>query len=413
MSDPIARYATENTTVQDRLRALGCCVIVPTYNNVDTIISVLEDVKAHCDDVFAVCDGPTDGTAEAVRAFPGIRVLDYTPNRGKGFALRTGFEAARKEGFRHAITLDSDGQHYAKDILTLLEKAEEMPDSLIVGARKMDGADQNKKSGFANRFSNFWFKVETFHSLPDTQSGYRLYPIRKMRNMRFVSTKYEFEVEVLVKAVWRGIKVTSVPVDVYYPPQAERVSHFRPGPDFTRISLLNTYLVLCAMLYGHWRVIFRALTWTNIKKFIRKNFFDKDEPISIKAASVGWGVFMGIFPVWGFQMLVCGILAHLFKLNKAISILSSNISSPPFLPLIIYGSYKMGEWVLPPDRETPLDLDVIEADPAQFLVDSSLQYFVGSVLMATACGALAALASYVLFYLYKKAGIRLAREEKA
>lgn len=412
MPEESTRYAVENLSVRERLRALSCCVVVPTYNNVGTVIQVLEDVAAYCDDVFVVLDGPTDGTAEAVRAFPDIRVVEYTPNRGKGYALRQGFEAARKEGFRHAITLDSDGQHYAKDILTLLAKAEEMPDSLIVGARQMEGADQNKKSGFANRFSNFWFKVETFHSLPDTQSGYRLYPIRKMKGMRFLSTKYEFEVEVLVKAVWRGIRVSSVPVDVYYPPQSERISHFRPGPDFTRISILNTYLVLCAMLYGHWRVIFRALTWTNIKKFIRKNFFDKDEPISVKAASVGWGVFMGIFPVWGFQMLLCGVLAHIFKLNKAISVLSSNISSPPFLPFIIYGSYKLGQWVLPPEQEMPLDLDLIQADPAKFLVSSSWQYFAGSTLLAAGSAVMAGLLAYVLFYTYKKTAGKF-RSEKA
>ena len=398
-----------HSSVRERLKSLSCCVVIPTYNNAGTILQVIADVSAYSDAVFVVLDGPTDSTAELVRPLPGIRLVDYTPNRGKGHALRKGFEAARNAGFRYAITLDSDGQHYAKDIVTLLAKAEEAPDTLIVGARKMEGADQNKQSGFANRFSNFWFRVETFHSLPDTQSGYRLYPVRRMRGMRFVSTKYEFEVEVLVKAVWRGIPVASVPIDVYYPPQAERISHFRPGPDFTRISFLNTYLVFCAMLYGHWRVIFRALTWQNIKGFIRKNFFDRDEPIGKKAVSVAWGVFMGIFPVWGFQMLVCGILAHFFKLNKAISILTSNSSSPPFLPLIIYGSYKMGEWVLPPGQEAPLNLELIESDPARFLLNSSAQYFLGSVLLALVCGITAGCIAYVLFYLYK----RVPREEKA
>eukprot|EP01034_Spumella_vulgaris_P007039 gene7039-8968_t len=95
-------------------------------------------------------------------------------------------------------------------------------------------------------------------------------------------------------------------------------------------------------------------------------------------------------------MLICGLLAHVFKLNKAISVLSSNISSPPFLPLIIYGSYKLGQWVLPPDQEMPLDLYLIEADPAKFLVNSSWQYFAGSSLLAVGCGVIAGLVSYVL-----------------
>lgn len=401
------------STIQKRLKALNCCVIIPTYNNKTTILDVIDDVRHYCQDIFVVLDGPTDGTAEAVKKLTDITWIDYTPNHGKGYALRKGFDAAREKGFRHAITLDSDGQHYAKDIITLLEKAEEAPDSLIVGARKMEGADQNKKSGFANKFSNFWYTIETLHSLPDTQSGYRLYPIAKMKGMRFISTKYEFEVEVLVKAVWKGIPVTSVPIDVYYPPQSERISHFRPGPDFTRISFLNTYLVFCAVLYGHWLVIFRALTWKNAKRFIKKNFFDKEEPISKKALSVGWGIFMGIFPLWGFQMLVCGFLAHFFRLNKAISVLSSNISIPPFIPFILYGSYKMGEWIMPAENEAPIRLDAIKLDPAKFIVNSSLQYITGSTLLALACGIIATGASYIIFSAYKRAQLKLSGGEKA
>lgn len=403
MSEAEDLLQEKTITVKKRLQALSCCVIIPTYNNVGTIGEVIADVKHYAEDIFVVLDGPTDGTAGVVKSAGDIHVVEYPENRGKGYALRQGFIAARNAGFRNAITLDSDGQHFAKDITTLIAKAEEFPDSLIVGARKMDGADQNKKSGFANRFSNFWYMVETLHTLPDTQSGYRLYPIGKMKGMRFLSTKYEFEVEVLVKSVWRGINVISEPVDVFYPPQSERVSHFRPGPDFTRISILNTYLVLCAVLYGHWRVIFRALTWKNIKSFILRNFFAQDEPVHIKALSIGWGVFMGIFPVYGFQMLICGILAHFFKLNKAIALLSSNISIPPFLPVILYGSYKMGEWLMPLDKEVELSLENIKADPASFIVNSSLQFFSGASLLALVSGLVALMVSYAIFYFYTKA----------
>jgi uncharacterized protein (DUF2062 family) len=223
-----------------------------------------------------------------------------------------------------------------------------------------------------------------------------------MAGMRFVSTKYEFEVEVLVKSVWRGIEVDSVPVDVYYPPQKERISHFRPGPDFTRISFLNAYLVFGAMLYGHWAVIFRYLTWVNVKSFFRRNFFDSDEPAARKAASVSLGVFMGIVPLWGFQMILCGILAHLLRLNKAISLVSSNISAPPMAALVIYGSYLLGLWLLPPDHEMPLRLSLIREDPSRFIVNSSMQYLVGSFTLAFLAGAFAFLLSYPLFTFFKR-----------
>jgi uncharacterized protein (DUF2062 family) len=385
-----------------RMRDLACCVIIPTFNNGQTIQSVIHSVKPYCDDIFVVLDGPRDDTREKVKSVEGICVVDYETNRGKGYALRKGFDAARKQGFLRAVTLDSDGQHYAHDIATLVQKAVQNPDTLLVGARKMEGVGQNKKSSFANRFSNMWFKIETFHSLPDTQSGYRYYPLHKMAGMRFVSTKYEFEVEALVKAVWRGIEVDSVPVDVYYPPQKERISHFRPGPDFTRISFLNAYLVFGAMLYGHWAVIFRYLTWTNVKSFIRRNFFDSDEPAVRKAASVALGVFMGIVPLWGFQMILCGVLAHFLRLNKAISLLSSNVSAPPLTAPVVYFSYLVGLWIFPPDKEIPLRWDIIREDPSRFLVSSSLQYLVGSLSLAFLSGAAAFLVSYPLFTFFKR-----------
>ena len=108
---------------------------------------------------------------------------------------------------------------------------------------------------FANKFSNFWFKVQTCKSLPDTQTGYRLYPLKQMGTMWWVTSRYEAELEMLVFAAWHGIKLVPVSINVYYPPVGERVSHFRPGMDFFRISVLNTVLCVLAVLYGGPRML--------------------------------------------------------------------------------------------------------------------------------------------------------------
>lgn len=99
------------------------------------------------------------------------------------------------------------------------------------------------------KFSNFWFRIETGLNVPDTQSGYRLYPLELLKDIYFYSTKYEFEIEVLVRASWKGIKIESTEVSVYYPPKAERITHFRPLTDFLRISILNTILVIITFFY--------------------------------------------------------------------------------------------------------------------------------------------------------------------
>ena len=244
--------------IRNRLKELGVCVIIPTYNNAGTVTNVIRSVSEYCDDILVVCDGPTDGTEELVRQCDvPVRVLAYRPNKGKGRALVTGFREALDLGFRYAITLDSDGQHYADDIPAFAQTIAEHPDALLIGSRGLKHDNMPQKSTFANKFSNFWFTVQTGKKLPDTQTGYRLYPLRKMGRMRLITSRYEAELEMLVRSAWRNIPIIPIPIKVYYPPQEERVSHFRPGKDFTRISILNTFFCFAAILYGYPSMLLR------------------------------------------------------------------------------------------------------------------------------------------------------------
>lgn len=246
----------------ERMRKLGGVVIIPTYNNDKTLGDVVAEVLEYASDVIVVNDGSTDRTEEVLRNFPSVRVIRHERNKGKGSALKNGLSQAKKSGYRVAITIDSDGQHYPSDLPLFIEAAEQNPDALYVGARNIESENMPGKNTFANKFSNFWYRLETGIALPDTQSGYRLYPLKKMNVDRFWYTaKYEFELEALVFAAWGGVEVRSIPIRVYYPPQEERVSHFRPMRDFTRISVLNTLLVLLRVFWIFPRNLVRALAW--------------------------------------------------------------------------------------------------------------------------------------------------------
>ena len=153
-------------------------------------------------------------------------------------------------GFAYAITLDADGQHYPADIALFLKANQEHPGALSIGRRLLEGTVRSKGSNFANKFSNFWFYVQTGKALEDTQTGYRLYPLHKLSGLGLLTSRYEAELELLVFASWHGVELVSIPVNVYYPPREERVSHFRPGKDFARISVLNTVLCFLAVVYG-------------------------------------------------------------------------------------------------------------------------------------------------------------------
>lgn len=225
-------------------------MIIPVYNNDGTIADVVKRTLLQCNDVIVVNDGSTDLTKEHLESISGITLINSPKNEGKGAALRRGFRKALDLGFTYAITLDADGQHYPEDIPLFLEANIKNPGCLIVGARKMEGVTRSKASSFANSFSNFWFCVQTLHRLPDTQTGYRLYPLKKIKGLRSLTSRYEAELELMVFASWHGVKLVSVPINVFYPKPEERVSHFKPGLDFTRISILNTILCIFAIVYG-------------------------------------------------------------------------------------------------------------------------------------------------------------------
>ncbi|HEX6224442.1 MAG TPA: glycosyltransferase family 2 protein [Chryseolinea sp.] len=247
------------------------CVLMPTYNNEQTLGRVLASLLEFTDQIIVVNDGSTDSTASVLQQFPQLNVVSYSKNKGKGYALRTGFRHAVKSGYDYAITIDSDGQHFADDLHKFLTKLESHPEAIIIGARNMDQASVPGKSSFGNKFSNFWFWVETGLTMSDTQSGYRLYPVRLLNNFNFLTRKFEFEIEVLVTSSWRGIEITEVPVRVFYADKESRVSHFRPFKDFTRISILNTFLVTIALLYIKPRDFLRGIKKKNSGKRFMSN----------------------------------------------------------------------------------------------------------------------------------------------
>lgn len=239
------------------------CAVIPTYQNAKTLLKVVADVHRVVDTVFVVDDGSNDGTAALLDKATGNerpeKVLTHPKNCGKGAALKTGLTYARQQGFRYAVTVDADGQHRADDIPALLKAVEEEPDALAIGSRGLQHENMPAKSTFANRFSNFWFALQTLQRLPDTQSGLRVYPLRRLHGLRWMSTRYEAELTLLVFSAWAGVKLLPVPVSVYYPPRDQRVTHFRPGRDFTRISVLNTLLCFLMVVYGWPRIFCRQI----------------------------------------------------------------------------------------------------------------------------------------------------------
>lgn len=345
--------------------------------------------------VIVVNDGSTDCTQDILNNYiQKIIVITYPENKGKGFALKQGFKKAYELGFSYAITLDSDGQHDPANIPLFIKKLNETGECLILGNRNMTVDNVPAKSSFGRKFSNFWFWVETWIMCSDTQTGYRLYPIEPLIKKKLYTNKFEFEIEAIVRLAWDNIPVKEVKIPVIYFPEEERVSHFRPAKDFFRISILNSILVILAYLWFIPRRFFLHLKQKTWKEII----LNPSESNFRKAASLGFGVFIGIVPIWGFQMIVALAFSLILKLNKILVLIASNISIPPMIPFIIYGSLWCGKVALQTEHIVNFSTTLTFKSVGSMM----WQYVLGSLILATVAGLLTFIISYLFLNIVRK-----------
>ncbi len=211
-------------------------VVIPVYNHGKTVAAVVKEALQLNLPVIVVDDGSTDSTANALASLDGIRLLRHDCNKGKGAALLTGFAEANKIA-DWAVSLDADGQHHPQDAFNLINAIPAGQRPVLVGKRTgMEGKQVPWTSRFGRKFSNFWVYLSGGPWMQDSQSGFRIYPLPEAINLEVTTRRYQFEVEILVKANRKGIPVIEVPVSVIYGAAGERVSHFRPFVDFMRNS---------------------------------------------------------------------------------------------------------------------------------------------------------------------------------
>ena len=209
-------------------------IVIPVYNHGPMIEAVINEALKLNLPVIVVDDGSTDSSSDRIKSIDGIQFLRHRENRGKGAAIMTGFDRAA-EIANWAITIDADGQHHPQDALNLIRAIPENSRPIVVGMRQgMAGRNVPRTSRFGRKFSNFWVRVSGGPALTDSQSGFRIYPLPESMNLDIKARRFQFEVEILVRAAWADIPVIEVPVQVSYARGSLRISHFRPVVDFMR-----------------------------------------------------------------------------------------------------------------------------------------------------------------------------------
>ena len=209
-------------------------VVIPLYNHGPMIEDVVIDALKLGLPVIVVDDGSTDSGPERIQYLDGVHLLQHRENLGKGAAIMTGFDRAA-EIADWAITIDADGQHQPKDAMNLIRAIPENSRPLVVGMRQgMIGREVPWTSRFGRKFSNYWVRMSGGPAMADSQSGFRIYPLPESLNLEVKARRFQFEVEILVRATWAEIPIIEVPVSVRYVSGPRRISHFRPFVDFLR-----------------------------------------------------------------------------------------------------------------------------------------------------------------------------------
>lgn len=231
-------------------RAMRVAVLIPAFQagrSVGAVVRELTRLWPERDGIFVIDDGSTDDTAEQART-AGARLLRHRNNRGKGAAIRSGLEAAARDRYDAAVTVDADGQHPPTEALRLRSCGS--PAALVLGIRDLAAAGAPLPNRLSNRFSNFAVSGYAGYPFWDTQCGLRRYPVAATVALGVRDPGYAFEAEVLIRAAAAAIPIVQLPVRVIYPPEQERVTHFHSVRDPARI--VHRVLVTSALTRWPW-----------------------------------------------------------------------------------------------------------------------------------------------------------------
>ncbi|HEV3215397.1 MAG TPA: DUF2062 domain-containing protein [Vicinamibacterales bacterium] len=286
-----------------------------------------------------------------------LQILRVQETRSKGSAIQAAIADSAGHGFTHLLTMDADGTNLAREVNTLVAVSHENPQDVILANRTGAGPDVRPDHRSTRRFTDFLVQYETKMQIRDPGSGFRIYPLAHVQNMRFRGSGPEFEIEALIRLLWKRVAIREVDTAICFAEPETDLKGYRKFTHDFRLSLLNTALATVSLLKTH------------------------RTPAEIGAA-VGAGVFLGCTPFFGLHTLLAMALSFLFRLNFVYVLIGTQISNPFLAGFLTVASVGVGRYVIKTSSHT--------------VAGFSLEWLVGSLVVGVTLGIASGLTSYLV-----------------
>lgn len=223
-------------------------ILIPAYNEGKYIKDVILECRRYGNDIIVVNDGSTDNTGEVLKSFsdlsgPKVILIEHETNKGKGEALKTGFQCALENDYCGVVTIDADGQHKVSEIADFLNTVETNNPDVIVGSRLKNTEGMPFIRLATNKFTSWLVSAVAGKKISDVQSGFRYLGHGVLKNIKLETKNFDTESEILLKASWMNYKIINIPISTIY--HKDFVSHVNPVKDTVKF----------------FKLIFRSLGW--------------------------------------------------------------------------------------------------------------------------------------------------------
>jgi len=321
-------------------------IVIPDFNHSTTMIGVVKGALAVHTDVMVIGDGSI-GKNTFTPAEMNVHLICHEKKLGKGAAIKTAAQVARKLGMTHLVTIDANGRYDPADFHFFAGALKKNSDSIIIGRQNFEKGKAPILYRLSRRLANFWFQIQTGKSLGDVRCTFRAYPLVVLENLTLRTRRSSFEIEVLTKAAWAGVSLYEVNISDYFYRTEKTKFNFESLMDHLLSTLFNFHLTMRSIVpWPHQKLIVKDRPGEKISVFhplksIKTLLTENTSPRQL-AAACAMGVFLGTLPLVGFHNITILFAASYFRLNKVVALATSGLCVPPFVPaLCIEAGYFM------------------------------------------------------------------------